>query len=361
MFALNPGMIYWAQGVLFLDVVLVPLVVFLSIGHEEYLLTAVFGSLFAGLADPGGRFGYRASHLGLFSLIGAGVTALAFGVSGSGWGLLTVVAFAVTLLAGLAVVFGVHRYVAGTLLNVWFIIGLGLGFSLDQQPNVTSHIWAQVVSWLGGSALWIAVTFAGWLMLGREKRPQPFPAMPGDTTGRKLTRPVVLFATVRAVVIGGAVAIAFGFDLSHGYWLPIAALAAMQTSLAQTTLVAVQRLSGALIGAGAAALLLLIPSSEQGLHRVAVQHALEIVALVLLMHGIAVRFWNYAFYSAAVAAGVLILLDLPRSSNNSAVGYRVLWTVCGAGLSVLVMAFAALLGRRRPGSAGPRTGGGSRG
>jgi len=54
--------------------------------------------------------------------------------------------------------------------------------------------------------------------------------------------------------------LAFGLNLSHGYWTPIAAIVAMKASLDQTTIVAVQRLAGALFGAVAASLLQLIPS-----------------------------------------------------------------------------------------------------
>jgi hypothetical protein len=50
---------------MFLDVALVPLVIFLAIGYEQYLLSAVFGLLFAALADPGGGFVYRASRIGV--------------------------------------------------------------------------------------------------------------------------------------------------------------------------------------------------------------------------------------------------------------------------------------------------------
>ena len=37
-----------------LDVALVPLVVFWAIGHEVYLVSALFGLSFSVLADPGG-------------------------------------------------------------------------------------------------------------------------------------------------------------------------------------------------------------------------------------------------------------------------------------------------------------------
>ncbi len=75
-FELNPAGLNWPRAVLFLDVMLVPLVVFWAIGHEEYLLSALFGALFAVVADPGGSYGSRAMRIAGFALIGAGVTAL---------------------------------------------------------------------------------------------------------------------------------------------------------------------------------------------------------------------------------------------------------------------------------------------
>jgi hypothetical protein len=344
-FQLNPAGLNWPRAVLFLDVALVPLVVFWAIGHEEYLLSALFGALFAWLADPGGSYGQRASRIAVFALVGAGLTALGFGIGGDVWGWLVLAAFAVTLAAGLAVTFGVHRFVAALLLNLWFIITLGVAFSFHHHAHITSYTWAQTLAWVGGSALWIAVTFIEWLIRGREDRPQPVAELPGDTSRQKLTRPVIMFAVIRAVVIAGTAALAFGLDLSHGSWMPIAAIIAMKPSLEQTTLVAVQRLAGALIGA-AAVLVLLIPANETGLRLLTITLGLEVVALVLLMHGAATRFWNYALYTGAIAAGVLILLDLPQPANYSAEGYRVLWTLCGVAISVLVMLLTGLLAKR---------------
>jgi uncharacterized membrane protein YccC len=158
---------------------------------------------------------------------------------------------------------------------------------------------------------------------------------------------LVVFAVIRALVIAATTSLAFGLNLSHGEWLPVAAIVAMKPGLDQTKTAGVQRLIGALMGAAAAALLLLIPANEHGLHLLAITHGLEIVAIVLFMHAAAVRFWNYAFYTAAMAAGVLILLDLPQPSNYGAEGYRVLWTLCGVGIGVLVMVVADLLAKDR--------------
>jgi hypothetical protein len=330
-----------------LDVMLVPLVVFWAIGHQEYLFSALFGLLFAALADPGGGYAHRASHVAIFALIGAGVTALGFGIGGGAWGWLVLAASAVTLAAGLAVAFGVHRFVAAFLLNIWFIAALSIAFSFHHHAHITSYTWAQVLAWAGGSALWIAVTFIAWLIRGREDQPQPFAEIPGDTSRRKLTPPLIMFAVIRAIAIAGTTALAFGLDLSHGYWMPIATIIAMKASLDQTTIVAVQRLAGALIGAVAAGLLLLIPASEHGVRLVVVSSGLEVVALVILINGVAIRFWNYALYSGAIAAGVLIFVDLPQPSDYAAEGYRVLWTLCGVGIGVLVMFLTGLLARRR--------------
>jgi hypothetical protein len=87
-FALNPQGLNWARGVMFLDVALVPIVVLLAIGKEQYLLSAVFGALFAGMADPGGSYGYRASRIAVFGLAGAAVTRLDLRsprAAGAGW------------------------------------------------------------------------------------------------------------------------------------------------------------------------------------------------------------------------------------------------------------------------------------
>jgi hypothetical protein len=139
-FELNPAAINWPRAVMILDVMLVPLVVFWAIGHEEYLLSAIFGVLFTALADPGGSYGYRVSHTAVFGLIGAGLTALGFGIGGDAWGWLVLAAGVVTLVAGLAAMFGVHRFVTAYLLNVWFIIALVVASGLHHAAQNASYL-----------------------------------------------------------------------------------------------------------------------------------------------------------------------------------------------------------------------------
>ncbi len=154
-----------------------------------------------------------------------------------------------------------------------------------------------------------------------------------------------MFAVLRALGMAGATAIAFGAHLSHADWTPIAAMAAMKPSLNQTGVVAAQRLAGALIGAAAATLLMLIAANEHGLKLISIRHALEVVVIVFLLHGAGIRFWNYAFYTAAIAAGVLLAVDLPHPSNYSAEGDRVLYTLVGVAIAVMVMLLGNLLAK----------------
>ena len=48
-FEFNPAGLNWPRAVMILDIMLVPLVVFWAIGHEQYLVSALFGVIFAGL------------------------------------------------------------------------------------------------------------------------------------------------------------------------------------------------------------------------------------------------------------------------------------------------------------------------
>jgi NhaP-type Na+/H+ or K+/H+ antiporter len=112
--------------------------------------------------------------------------------------------------------------------------------------------------------------------------------------------------------------------------------------------VAGQRALGTLIGAAAAALLLLIAASEHGLNAISIRAALAVVTIVFLFHGMAVRFWNYAFFTAAIAAGVLLGVDALHVSNVRRLiilGVPITWAFAGlfAGLLLGLSTGAAVM------------------
>ena len=307
--------------------------------HERrYFLTVIFAVLCMGVGDPGGTYGYRVSRMAVVAAAGALLTALAFGIGGGAWGFVVLAAFVATLLGGLAVKYGLHRFVAAYILNVWFVVALGLptllSFGLPglfRSGLVHTEPWKQALAWLTGSALWIAYTFVMWLARGRTAQPQPVAEVPGDISPRPLTRPVVLFAVIRAVALSIAVAISFGLQLPHAYWMPVAAIIAMKPSLQQSTFIAEQRVAGTVLGASVAALVLLAVDNRT---------ALEVVIVVVFALAGSIRFVNYAWYSAAMAAAILIAMDVPNPSNLADEGWRILFTFAGVGIAVIVMFLA---------------------
>jgi len=329
------------RGVI-LAVILGLLIIVGVLPHERrYFLSAIFGALFVALVDPGGEYAYRVSRLAMFAAAGALLTALGFGIGPGAWGWVVLAAFVATLLGGLAVKYGLHRFVAAYLLNVWFIIALGLPTllafdypGLYRSGLIHPEPWKQALAWLVGSAVWIAVSFIMWLARGRKAEPQPVAEIPGDISPRPLTRPIILFAAVRAVAVSIAVAIAFGLKLPDAYWMPIAAIIAMKPDLQQSTLVAEQRVAGTIVGAAAAALVLLAVDNRT---------ALEVIIVVLLALAGSIRTVSYTWYTAAVAGAVLIAADVPHPSDLSHEARRILFTLAGVGISIIVLLLAGLL------------------
>ncbi len=223
-FQLNRQGFNLRAGVVFAVVLGLLIVVGVLPAERRYFLTAIFGVVIVAVSDPGGKYGYRVPRLAVVAAAGALLTALGFGIGGGAWGFVVLAAFVATLLGGLAVTYGLHRFVAAYLLNVWFIVALGLptliSFELPglfRSGLIHTEPWKQALAWLVGSALWIAYTFIMWLARGRVTEPQPVAEIPGDISPRPLTRPIILFAVIRAAALSIAVAISFGLQLPSAW------------------------------------------------------------------------------------------------------------------------------------------------
>ncbi len=119
--------------------------------------------------------------------------------------------------------------------------------------------------------------------------------------------------------------------------MPTATIIAMRSSLADSALFAEQRLAGAIIGALTAALLLFTIDGK---------HFLEIAIIIFGGIAVSIRGVNYALYCAAVAAAVLIGIDLSHPQDLGDEGRRVLFTFVGVSIAVIVMLIADLLQKR---------------
>ena len=337
-FQLNRQGFNLRRGVIFAVVLGLLIIVGVLPQERRYFLSAIFGAVCLAVSDPGGKYGYRVPRMAVVAVAGALLTALAFGIGAGAWGFVVLAAFVATLLGGLAVTYGLHRFVAAYLLNVWFIIALGLptllAFGLPDHFRsglIHGEPWKQALAWLIGSALWIAWTFIMWLARGRVTQPQPVAEIPGDISPRPLTRPLILFAVIRAAALSVAVAIGFGLQLPSAYWMPIATIIAMKPSLQQSALVAERRIAGTVVGAAVAALVLLAVDNRT---------ALEVIIVVLFALAMSIHSVNYAWYTAAMAGAILIAADVPHPSDLTDEGRRILWTLAGVGIAVIVMFLA---------------------
>jgi hypothetical protein len=344
-FQVNRQGINLTRGLWVMGVLLVPLIVLGVLSKEKYWLSVSFAAISVALMDPGGTYQHRLRAMAGVGLVGVPLTALGFAVGGGPWGLVVLAAVVVTLLAGLAMKFGLHGLTAALLLNSWFLIAISVPAG-EHVAAAHSGWWQQSLAWLIGAAVWIGLTFVVWLATGRRTQASNIPEVPGDMTVTALTPPVVLFAVIRAVAIGIAVAIAFGLKVPNADWMPIAALVAMKSSLGQAALAAEQRIAGALIGAIVATVLLLTVDNK---------YALEVAIVILGVFGATMRAANYAIYCAAIAAAVLIAEDLPNPTNLGAEARRVAFTFIGLGIGLCVLVIAGLIQKRSARAVSPAT------
>lgn len=241
------------------------------------------------------------------------------------------------LASGLALHFGVRRFVTGALLAAWFLIAISLppGFA---AAGITLDAARQALAWLVGATLWLVVSSVVWLAAGRSaEQPQLAAEIPTDTSTVALTRPVAAYAIIRAAVVGAAVAIAFGFELPNADWMPIAALIAMKTDLRQSSLAAVQRVVGTILGAVLAVVVLLTVTD---------QHVIGVAVLACALMGGALRTVNYALYTAAVAGAALIAMDIADPADLATEGRRILFTLIGVAIAIGVTLLAGRLQHR---------------
>jgi Fusaric acid resistance protein-like len=227
-------------------------------------------------------------------------------------------------------------FASGILLNAWFLVALAIPAAF-QADGVKTGAWPQALAWLIGSAGWIAVTWVGWLVRGKKAQPTHMPEFPEDRNRTTLTRPMILFASIRAVALSVSVAIAFGSGQPNADWMPIATLIAMKPTLNQSALAAEQRIVGALLGALIAGGFLLALDNKV---------ALEILVVLLGVTGGAIYAVNYALYTSAIAGAVLIALDLPHASGFAVESRRILFTLAGVAIGVGVMLLANLMKAR---------------
>lgn len=332
LFTLKPEKFNPALGIAIAVILFVPLLVLNAVGRVELWLGFSFAVLFTALSDVVVRDIYptRLRRAVAFVLVGTLLTALGVILGGANWLLVTLAVLVSTLLSFLAAGYSLYGFVAGALLNAWFLVALASSLSQDKSP---AQAWPlagpQALTWLAGGVLWLVVICLGWLARGTRQSVSAAPPQGAAVPG--WSRSLLLFAGLATLAVALATAVAWGFDLPNAVWMPVAALGAIKPGLAASAYRSGQRVAGTVIGGIVAALVLM------AVHNAII---LAIIVVVVAAVGAALHEVNYALYSLCISTVVLIGLDLSQRGGFANIWERIAWTLAGVGLALVAMFLA---------------------
>jgi uncharacterized membrane protein YccC len=136
-----------------------------------------------------------------------------------------------------------------------------------------------------------------------------------------------------------AASIASAFHLTRGYWIPMTVVIVLKPNFGGTLQRSVQRISGTVLGALLASILLFLLKSSW---------LLLICLAVLAFLTFTLRNRNYSLFALALTPMIMVMLDLVRPTTVTDGLLRILHTLIGSGLALLCGYFLfPVLERRR--------------
>lgn len=306
----------------------------------DIIMTATLASLFVVATGGDGSMSVRLPGMVRFTIAGAVLGGLAYWSSESAFSVALVLGGA-TYLGTLAAAFGPSSARRGLFLTLWAMFALLLG-SGDTEPLAAS------IAFLVGGAFAIAVTairlaFSVEDDAGEADEPEDADAVEGEgvfrpqRVAKAIFSPIGLFAVLRAVAVAFAVVLGFWWFSSYPLWTAITVIVVVKPSAGQTASIVVQRTLGTAVGAVIAMTVAqVLPRGETGV---------VIALLVSAFFMVAFLSANYTLFATFLTAMLLFGLRLVQGDAFEAGWERLLATVVGAGIALLVVVVA--LGYRR--------------
>ena len=203
------------------------------------------------------------------------------------------------------------------------------------RPSSVLASFGRAALVLAGSALQVLIVSGAWkLRLEPQAAVQPLPHAPLRTAGRLLRRhctlkaPTGRYALVLALSMALLDLIARRLSLPNGYWAPMTLLILLKPAFRDTFTRGVQRILGTLGGAGAATLIAaLLRPSEAFTAALCVGLAFGCFTLLRL---------NYLAYSLCITAYIAFMLTLAGTPEPVVAADRVIGTVAGGVVAVIV-------------------------
>jgi uncharacterized membrane protein YccC len=285
------------------------------------------GALVISMADSHGPLRERMTNLLGFTLLSTVITGIAWAVTGEMWPVVITI-FLVTLLGGLAMIYGPQRAMEGGLLTVWLIILL---------PGIGSEsLGAAVLATLLGGLLVMAMA-----LIFHVITPSQHPAAPTTPAEKPEAKsnaeekprlswksPVTQFAVSKSLAAALATLIGWLLIGSHPFWATWAPLMIIKPDLHQTGLKGVNRVFGTVLG-GLTGYLLITPINNNTI--------LSILFLAAIFFQMATMGVHYAIGIFFLTMNLVISGKLGGGVPESLSLDRVVATIIGVIISFVVV------------------------
>jgi hypothetical protein len=303
-------------------------------------LVVIIATLFNVAAANDGPMSQRWIAMAEFSVAGAIIGGLAIWSFESALGI-AVVLGVVTYLGTLMAAFGQREARAGLFLTLWAVIAMILG-SADTDP------WAVSGAFIGGGVIAMGIT-ALRLRFSEEDAADDEDASiaeiaPEDLApeGSALTRlrwasrgRMGTFAVLRTLAVVLSSLVGFWIAPDYAYWAPITVIIVVKPSPSETASIAVQRTLGTALGALVAV--------------AAVQQLPDIVAYAVIGFVVSAFFMvafmnaNYTLFAAFLTSTLVFAMRLAQADAFEAGIDRILATLAGAVISLVIVVVATQL------------------
>jgi uncharacterized membrane protein YccC len=324
------GMLNPAKGVKVIMAMLV--VVLIALEEPQFTIPVLVGALFTAYNDMNQPDPIRVRVLCTASFVGALTFALGRAISPYSWEIPAPSIFLATLLAGFCGVYGQIVAVVAMLINVIFLTGL----TMSGGPSIALETF---VGFAVGGLITTFFLLLPWppRRSPREQISEPAASQPAQSISRpllapfltqfKFRTPIAIFSLVKTLGVTLAAAISWGLSFPYPQWAPTTTIITILPDPRMSFVAILQNVLGTLLGALSATVLILVLGQTILL--------VPIVALALLI-GFMVKDINAGFFLFFMTNCLLLLLSFSEPGQISHIKVRLLETVIGAAIALLV-------------------------
>jgi hypothetical protein len=322
-----------ARGVRTAEAALVPLIALAVFHHTALGIVAALGALLVSFCDVEGLARARTYTIGFVTLAGALLFALGRALE-QPWWLAVPAIFLATLAAGLVAVYGHGAAAVGLMLNIVFVLALGMGGG----PSTAMSSLAGFM--IGG----VSVLVMGFVPVPLRRRDhshaavidQASPARPRSPSLAPLlaqltwTSPVFRFAILRAAGAALAGGIGWWLDVSHPQWAVITVILCVRPDPVASLVATAERFVATVLGAVAAGAVIVAVHDSL---------ALALLAVALMVAAFTVHDLSNVLFVFFMTVMTLLLISIPTGGLSLA-RLRVFEALIGAAIGLIVTSLA---------------------